>query len=148
MRFFQAMLAVVLGGATLTAADRAKDAREKAPNGDGVWVVESMHFNGQKVPEEGYKGMEAIIKGDCYTIKKEGKVVDEGTSKSDLTKTPHTLDSTSTFGESKGKKMFGIAEMKGDTMKVHFALEGKDRPKDFTPAEGTILVVYKRKKDK
>ena len=74
------------------------------------------------------------------------KVIDKGTSTVDQQKTPNTADIRSEEGPNKGKTMLAILEIDGDTMKACYALEGKDRPTEFSAKEGTgyLLILYKR----
>lgn len=112
---------------------------------DGVWVVESITLNGKPLPKDQIQGLEATIQGDKYTIRHNGKAIEEGTTKADKSKKPVAFVSTVLSGEDKGKKVHGIMAGEGTTFKVHMSLEGNNPPKDFTPREGTVLVVYRKK---
>lgn len=112
---------------------------------DGVWVVESITFNGKPLPREQIKGLEATIQGEKYTIRHNGKTVEEGITRADKSRQPVAFVSTVLSGEDKGKKVHGIMTGEGTTFKVHMSLEGNVAPKDFTPREGTVLVVYRKK---
>ena len=58
------------------------------------------------------------------------------------------MDVLGTEGPNKGKTFPSIYELDGDTLKICYTLEGKDRPAGFESKEGTetLLVTYKRAK--
>jgi uncharacterized protein (TIGR03067 family) len=145
MRRF-ALLFVLAAGVAVAAEEK----KEKKPDPtDGTWTIVSVETAGMKAPEEAIKKQAAklTMTGDKWTLKM-GDQLSSGTCKSDLTKTPHELDITTTEGEGKGKTIKAIAEMKGDTMKVCYDISGTDRPKEFnTAGKATyVLIEYKREK--
>jgi len=114
-----------------------------------------------KGPKEEVELEKVIIKGDNWTLRRE-KVPDKNIERNekveqaryqlDLTKEPKTIDITWTDGENKGKTYSGVFTLVGDTLKICYAREGKERPTGFT-AEATmpikhhcILMVLKREK--
>lgn len=114
----------------------------------GAWNVEKAVVKGTDSSE----ALKAIV----LTID-EGKYVaafagneDKGTLKLDPAAKPKRVTITSTEGPNKGKTMEAIYEINGDTLKVCYALEGKDPPKEFESKEGTetLFVIYKRGKEK
>jgi uncharacterized protein (TIGR03067 family) len=77
-----------------------------------------------------------------------GKETDKGMLTIDSTKKPKEMDIVGTEGPNKDKKILAIYELTDDTLKVCYALDGKERPKAFATKEGTkgFLVTYKRQK--
>ena len=78
-----------------------------------------------------------------------GGNTDRGTCKVDATTSPKTVDiTTGADGPSKGRVILAIYELNGNTLKVCYDLEGKDRPKEFKSEKGskTFLVEYKLEK--
>jgi uncharacterized protein (TIGR03067 family) len=117
-------------------------------NPEGSWVVVAMEENGMKTPVEAIEklNMKLTLKGDSYTVTMAGSVIDKGTSKSDMQKKPITVDIKSEEGPNKGKTMLAIVELDGDTMKACYAMDGKDRPTEFSAKEGSgrALITYKK----
>lgn len=120
-----------------------KDLKEMAGN----WVPTLMQLNGKKQAEEVTKAIKLTIRGDKYNTVV-GKEKDEGTLKLDATKEPREMDITSNIGESKGKAVPCIYELKGDELRVCYGLDRIARPTDFTAGEDTkgvvMLITYKR----
>lgn len=58
------------------------------------------------------------------------------------------MDIKGVKGPNKGKTFLAIFERKGETLKVCYDLEGKQRPSEFATKEGTLLflVTYKQEK--
>jgi uncharacterized protein (TIGR03067 family) len=88
-----------------------------------------------------------VIEDDRYTVTVAGQT-DKGTVKLDLKAKPPAMDITGTDGPNKGKTFPAIYELSGGTLKVCYALEGKDRPAKFETKPGTaiFLVTYQRAK--
>jgi len=114
---------------------------------DGIWLPVAMEFAGQPFPEEARRGIVLEIAGEAYTVTV-GKEVDKGTVKVDAAATPAAIDIVGVVGPNKGKTILGIVEVEKDTLRVCYDFSGKDRPTEFTTAEGTqhFLVTYERKK--
>ena len=98
------------------------------------------------MPEDPIKRMSITYKGDKWTVREGDKVVVSGTQKLNPSRTPHEVDSLTTEGDGKGTTMLGIYEFKGDTMRVCFDPQGKERPTSITPKEGQFAGVIKRAK--
>ena len=113
---------------------------------EGVWLVVGMERSGAKVADDVVKklDMKLTVMGQSYTVTVNGNVVDKGTSKIDYAKTPNTVDSKSE--EDPGKTVLGIRQVKGDSMKACYCLEGKSRPAEFATKEGSghVLILYRR----
>jgi uncharacterized protein (TIGR03067 family) len=136
------LLACVAG--LLIAADAKDDAaKEEMKKFQGSWDT-TAEVNGKKLPDPAT----VIIKDNTYTVKVKDKKLEEGTLKVDPSKKPKAIDSTAGDGADKGKTMLGIYEIDGDTIKICFAMPGKDRPKEFVTKEGSDTVLYVMKKMK
>jgi uncharacterized protein (TIGR03067 family) len=129
-----------------TAGDEAKDAAKRELDGlQGEWKLVSTTRNGKDMPHDLVKALKCMIKGDKFTVARDGKAVEEGTLKLDTTKKPKEID----MALGKGKRTaLGIYERSGDTYKLCYAPPGKDRPKEFGAKEGTgyTLSVWQREK--
>src|SRR5262249_4835030 len=128
------MLAIGLLLAPLAWADDKEKAATAGQdkNMSGTWIPTDGMIAGQKMPDNHLAATKLILNDGKYTVVV-GEDKEEGTYKIDTTKPgPHPLDIEPTMGPNKGKKMAGIVEMKGDTMRVCYNPNGMDRPKDFT----------------
>jgi uncharacterized protein (TIGR03067 family) len=115
----------------------------QAPVGD--WVVESAEMAGQSLTEH-LKGLKYSAADGKYTAKL-GERTETGTFKFDPKKSPKELDISPADGPHKGKTMPAIYEVTGDTMRVCYDQDGKDRPAKFETSPDkpkTILVVFKK----
>lgn len=58
------------------------------------------------------------------------------------------MDATDTEGENIGKVIQAIYELKGDTMRVCYAMDGGARPTEFATKRGStwLVVTYRREK--
>jgi uncharacterized protein (TIGR03067 family) len=142
MKKLLAVVAVVL----LVAADKDDAGKKDLEKLQGTWTYVSVESNGQKITEDQLTKMSITYSGDKWAVKEDGKVAHAGTQKLDPSKTPHEIDSLITEGEGKGTTMLGIYEFKGDTFRVCFDPQGKERPKEFTPKEGQFAGVIRRAK--
>jgi uncharacterized protein (TIGR03067 family) len=138
------MLLLVVALISATAVAQEADKQREV-----TWVAVAMEQNGMTLDEATVKkiGLTLILKGENYTVKAGDKVVDEGTSTIDTTKTPNTLAIKPALGPNKGKTLPAIVETKGDRMKVCYNLEGNDRPTEFATKAGSgfMLIHYKKK---
>ena len=64
----------------------------------------------------------------------------------DATETPATIDMTRDMDGEAAIPGKGIWQIKGDTLTVCFAIGEGDRPKDFNPAQDTVVLVLTRVK--
>jgi uncharacterized protein (TIGR03067 family) len=141
------MLLVLVAG-VLVAADGKDDAKKEMEKLQGVWVMVSGERNGEALPDDQVKALKRTVKGEEFTITRDGETVVKGTFTVDPSKSPKTIDVMVTEGDNKDKKMLGIYEIDGDNYKVCYAPFGKDRPKEFSSKgeEGITLAVWKRDK--
>jgi len=135
---------LVLAAGFLVAADDPKDELKKL---EGTYTMVSGEKDGKNVAEQTIKIAKLVLKGDQHDVKI-GDDTFKGTHKVDPSKKPKTIDATDTDGPFKGKTVYGIYELDGDTFKVCFAKPGEDRPKEFSTKSGTghMLHVWKREK--
>lgn len=142
------LAAFVLSAGTLTAGDEdaiKKDRKLMA----GTWRVLSIERDGKKTTAEQLEKTRSIFSADgSAMVQREGKTIIKGNFKIDPTKKPKQSEATYTEGELKGKTVLGIYEVDGDSMRICYALPGKDRPTEFSSKEGSghVLLVYKRDK--
>jgi uncharacterized protein (TIGR03067 family) len=128
---------VFLIGAGQLRADDQKDIQ-------GTWKIEKALKGGNEMSAE---------ERDKTTLEfKEGKAIvhmGDREMPADI-----TLDATTKpkniniKPEKEGKEHLGIYELKGDTLRICFARDGGERPKEFKSQEGsdTMLIVLKRDK--
>jgi uncharacterized protein (TIGR03067 family) len=146
-RFAGMAIGVVLGGASLLAAD---DVREKAAAKDletfaGKWKAASVETDGKKAPAEELADVFVTHEENKVTVRQKDMVIVQGTIELDPTQKPKTLNFTSTLSENKGKVYLGIYEFDGDSYRLCLADPGKKRPTEFSSRLG-VLIVYKRDK--
>jgi uncharacterized protein (TIGR03067 family) len=144
-----ALLCVLCLGAsagTSARADDKADVEKELKKFQGTWTFESVEAGGKEVPADGFKGVTITFEGDKYTVKNGDEVIQAAKQALDPSRSPKTIDVTVVEGVNKGTVILGIYELNGDTLKVCFDPEGKNRPTEFKTAAGsqTTLVVHKR----
>src|SRR5262245_11237767 len=127
-------LAASAGSGTL--AGEKDDLEKEAKKFQGTWTFESSEAGGKELPTDELKEFILTFEGEKHTVKKGDEVIQVGTQKLDVSKSPKTIDVTMTEGPSKGKVMLGIYEFDGDTLKVCFDPQGKNRPTEVKTAPG------------
>jgi uncharacterized protein (TIGR03067 family) len=145
-------VALVLAGLALpSAAQEGKDdlAKQELKKFQGTWSIVGIEQNGEKVPEDKLKGggMKVTIKGTSYTVRVGDKTVDEGTFTVDPSKNPKQLDAQSS-SQGKKEKLSGIYQFEGDTLRICFVPEGKERPAEFKTPAGSDRVLETLRRDK
>jgi len=142
-------LVLVLIAAACTSvlgADESTDAARKDFEAlQGEWKLVSATQDGKTMPADDVKVIKCTIKGDKFTITRDGKVAEEGAVKLDAAKKPREIDLP--LGDGK-KTALGIYELSGEKYKMCYSPPGKDRPKEFEAQEGTgrTLSVWEREK--
>ena len=142
-------LVLILIAAACTSAFRADETKDTAKKDlealQGEWKLVSATRDGKTMPTDDVKVMKCTIKGDKFTITRDGKVVEEGAVKLDAAKKPREIDLP--LGDGK-KTALGIYELSGGKYKMCYSPPGKDRPKDFEAKEGTghTLSVWERER--
>ena len=105
-------------------------------------------MGGKDSPKEVVDSLTITFSGDKWMVKMGDNVVQAGTHKLDAAKKPTQVDAKITEGEGKGNSMLGIYELKGNTMKVCFDPQGKERPSSLTAKEGQFSGTVERVKKK
>jgi uncharacterized protein (TIGR03067 family) len=105
----------------------------------------SLSLNGQV-----YSGDRAevtiTITGNAYEQSVNGQINERGTIKVDRTKAPMTIDFVITEGSDQNTTQLGIAEVTGDSIRLHLNKPGASvRPPDFNPRADHLLIIAKRK---
>jgi uncharacterized protein (TIGR03067 family) len=147
MKRWAGLILLALGAWILpvSAGDKGEDKKELGQF-QGTWAWESMIENGKSIPAEELKGLTLIIKGNDWSVMKDGKKLGTGTFTINAAK--KTIDRKDLEGSDKGKSFSGIYEIKGDTLKTCWAAAGKERPTALESKEGSDweLDVLKRVK--
>jgi uncharacterized protein (TIGR03067 family) len=114
---------------------------------EGKWKVETAEAGGKALESEEMKELLVTIAGDRYEVQVKDKT-DRGTLKLNETQKPKEMDATDTEGDDVGKVIKAIYELKGDTLRVCYAFNGAERPKEFTTKADSpiLLVTYRREK--
>jgi uncharacterized protein (TIGR03067 family) len=139
-----AALLLLVGSGALLGGDGEKDLKKL----QGTWQFTAHSMGGKETPKVELAKMKITFTGNKWSVTEDGKVIQAGTHKLDATKKPGQVDAPVTEGEGKGATMLGIYEFKGDTMKVCFDPQGKERPTNFTPKEGHFVATIERDKKK
>jgi uncharacterized protein (TIGR03067 family) len=138
---------IILSAVLLLIADEKTEAeKQEMKNLQGAWVVVSAERDGK--PDDDLKGARFTFEGDAFTRKTSSGTV-HGTYRLDPKQSPKETGATFTDGPLKGKKVFGIYAVDGDTLKLCYSEPGKNAPLDFTSKAGSghLLVVLKRDKE-
>ena len=140
------LLIVVALGNTARSGDDEKVKKVRAEM-NGTWIPSAAELDGERLPKQVFETIKLVIKDDKYTATV-AEQVDEGTVTLDVDSDPAGMEIKGTKGPSEGKTIPAIYELKDDTLKVCYNLEGKKRPKEFKTTAGSkyYLVTYKREK--
>lgn len=138
--------AVLVLGVVLTSPARG-DEKADLKKLEGTWLPAEAMFGGRNWPDEERKAIKLVIADGKYTVTVHGQD-DKGTLKLDTKAKPAAMDIVGTDGPNKGKTFPAIYELSGDTLKICYALDGKERPGTFESKPDTrlFLVTYKREK--
>ncbi len=111
----------------------------------GIWAVQSLSFDGVKVPDDPTAGPQlTAFDGAQYVQRKGQTITEEGSYEIDPSKSPRTIDFLIKKGGDAGKRQLGIYEVEGNTLRVCMAEPGsKKRPRTFE-APKTVVVVNAR----
>jgi uncharacterized protein (TIGR03067 family) len=157
-------LTLIIAGCALVAASGQARDKERKDEDDaarkavallqGSWEIVGKEFMGKKADKKELDELKGkmVVKENKVTQwgEESGKkeVVSEATWKADPKAKPRALDVTYTNTILKGKTVLAIYELKGDTLRVCYALEGEDRPTEFAgKADGkAFLLTYQRVK--
>ncbi len=139
----QALLLTALAGCLLPADDAG--AREEMARLEGTWQLVSAETDGKKLPGEQAKQIRVVIKGGKHTVWFGDKALAEGVPFTiDPSKRPKQVEDTL----KDGRKVRGIYELDGDTLRSCVAAPDKDCPTEFTgrAGSGCTLRVFRRVK--
>jgi len=120
----------------------------------GSWEIVGKEYMGQKATKEEVEKLkgEMVIKDNSVTqwADEAGEkiIVSQSTWKLDPKAKPKALDLTYTSGELKGTTVLAIYEVKGDTLRVCYAMQDEKRPTEFAGKADAkaFLLIYKRMK--
>jgi uncharacterized protein (TIGR03067 family) len=135
-------------GAYGAPGDNKADVEKEMRRFQGTWTFESSEARGKQLAAADLQGLVLVFEGNKHTVKKGDDVLQVGTQKIDPSKSPKAIDVTMTLGPNKGQVMLGIYEINGDTLKVCFDPQGKNRPSEFKSSADSdnFLNVHKRVK--
>lgn len=113
----------------------------------GKWMPLTAEIAGAKFPEAELAKISLQLADGKYTVEV-GKAIDKGTWKIDAASKPKTMDIVGTEGPNKGRTMLAIYELKDDTLRICYDLEGKNRPTEFATSKEKpfFLATYRRAK--
>src|SRR5262249_7381265 len=132
------VLALGIGTSLWAAPDKPpkKDAAKKELKKlQGDWVVVYMERNGEFVPQDDLKPLEATIKDNKFAWRFDPKRAFPFTI--DVTKKPKKITYHRDKWGTKEIRCIGIYEFDGDKLKECTTLAGGKRPKEFTSKGGT-----------
>src|SRR5262249_7055719 len=127
----------------LIAADKSEDAENALRQMEGEWQLVSATRDGNAMPEDMVKATRCTVKGDKFTIIRDGKTGAEGTLKLDTAKKTKQIDMR--IGDATA---LGIYELDKDSFKLCYGRPGKNRPTEFAAKEGDGQSLSERKRHK
>jgi uncharacterized protein (TIGR03067 family) len=138
---------VLTGTGTLLLAEEQQTGADVLKQIQGTWKFTKMDVDGKAMSAAEVAKRNITFTGDKWVVREDGKSVQEGTHKFDPAKKPGQLDAIVTEGQDKGSTMIGIYELTGDTMRVCFDTQGKDRPTSFNATKaGQMAATVQREK--
>ncbi|MCF7689231.1 MAG: TIGR03067 domain-containing protein [Cephaloticoccus sp.] len=113
----------------------------------GCWQVLKAELGGQSMPADAAAQVELEFAPTGYTVRFGGEATDEGIYTVNITRDCWEIVLTGKLGVNAGRTIPGILQLKGDRMRVCYALEGNTPPPSFSAPEGTLfyLASYRRK---
>ena len=132
------VLLIVLALAATTRLPVQEPMSKELQSLQGTWIIKTE--NGKPLPPENPE-VTLVFEGNKYSQTVGGKVIERGEIRLDPSKTPMVLDMFITEGSDANKAQFGIVKVEGSgmTLKLNSPAE-PSRPKDFTVAEGYVLI--------
>ena len=136
---------MILAAVVLVSCVNAADPKRELELMQGTWVIVSAEMGGEKV--EGFKDAKLIIDKDSYAVTVGGQK-DKGVLNLDPSQSPRAMDIVGREGPNKGKTFPAIYELRDESMKICYALDGTKRPTEFSSKgdKKLFLVHYKRQK--
>jgi len=140
------LLVISSAGLLALAHASAQEAASDLKKFQGAWRLVRAEADGKKTPDEEVKKIRLTIQGNRFVLRRDDKVLSEGTFSLDDATNPKAIDETLTAGPRKGKTFLAIYEIDDVHHKICFAAAGKHRPKDLSaPAgSGRLLQLWKR----
>jgi uncharacterized protein (TIGR03067 family) len=150
MRSWLGVIAIALfaAGGTVLGGDSKEAGEKDLKKIQGTWQFVAQEMEGKQRPKEEVAKLTITFTGDKFAVREADKVVQAGTHKLDPTKKPAQVTAMVTEGQGKGSTMLGIYEVSGDTMKVCFDPQGKERPSSFSAKGSQFSAVIQRVKKK
>jgi uncharacterized protein (TIGR03067 family) len=145
------IVAGILAGSLLAAMSWSADAQTDSKELKGTWQLKSEVKDGEAKDADYVKSIRLSFdaKGD-WAVMKDDDTIFKGTTKLDTAKKPQQIDMTLTSPEeNKGIQVQGIYEIKGDTFRICWTING-ERPTEFEAKEasGRTYAVFQRVKSK
>jgi uncharacterized protein (TIGR03067 family) len=139
---------LIVGLALVVAAPGPKDAAKPAPKLEGEWVVEKFEGPKEDVPPGGVTLRITENRISIFEAKREKP--EEADYTVDLMKKPAHIDIRPVQGGPAKRDLvvYGLLAIDGDTLKLCFAKDGADRPKELKGdgEKGVMLITLKRVK--
>ena len=125
---------------------RPRPRRRRRRRDQGIWAVESMSFNGTRLPDDPTAGAKlTAFDGKDYVQRHGQAIVEEGTYEVDPSKTPAAIDFVIKKGPDAGKRQLGIYELEGNTLRVcAVRARFQEAAEVVRRRSGCLLVVNKR----
>lgn len=140
-----ALLAALLVVATGLAAQTPSPELSKELKAlQGTWVLTTA--DGQSMDGGGTE-IDLAITGEKYTQTANGQVVERGSLRVDGSKSPIAIDLMIQEGDDANKTQLGVLQLGENTITCKLAAPGAaDRPKDFTPSDGSFTFTARKAK--
>ncbi len=133
---------IVLSGLFLVALDGAGgDGKTDLDRVQGAWKGTNLEVESKVAPGDFIEKCKYVFKGNVLTFFEEDKQVGKATFVLEPAKKPKAIDITATEGQGKGKTMYGIYRLEGNTLSICI---GEERPNDFRAAGKAGLIQFKR----
>jgi uncharacterized protein (TIGR03067 family) len=150
MKILRTTLLIALAVATFspTWAEDSDDVKQDLARLQGEWYMMAGTADGYPIPDSLLQNSKRICKDGELTVIIGGHLNMKAKISIDPAHKPKTVDFDVTAGPHKGKKLLGIYELEGDTLKSCFGAPGETRPTDFTSESGDhrTSTVWKREK--
>lgn len=132
-------------GASPRAASRGKRKRaapaDVTPMGpatvlEGEWAMVAAVFDGAAMAEETVRWCKRVTRGDVTTVTAGQQVMLRARFSLDDGATPYAIDYVHLAGSNVGTSQAGIAELRGELLRICSAAPGSPRPTDFSSVKG------------
>jgi uncharacterized protein (TIGR03067 family) len=111
----------------------------------GTWTVVSAEKDGKQETADSVKDKQVRITSNTMTcVDKSGKTEMAAQYRVNTSTKPWQIEMTVTEGEHKGKKMKGIVELSGDTLRICHAEPDKEAPREFKAKEDQCSLTLRR----